>query len=172
MVGEKRSADLHDASERLARPKSEIVREAILQFHARIRRLNERERTNMLRVFDEMVPKIPVRSRAVVAREVSEPGAARRSEKADYCQIAIGLDTSVLIDRLSGPKRLAPPLREVIAPDCLRKWPSRKRCFRPEMRSLSVSAMLHLALDSIARYSRRGTGNRHRGCGNGHREGS
>lgn len=41
-------------------PKSEVVREAILEFH-RIGRLGEREPTALLRVFDDLVPKIPPR---------------------------------------------------------------------------------------------------------------
>jgi hypothetical protein len=62
---------LQDASARLALPKSEIVREAILEFHARIGRLGERERANMLRAFDELVPQIPARSAAEVDRELA-----------------------------------------------------------------------------------------------------
>jgi hypothetical protein len=50
---------LQDASARLSLPKSEIVREAILEFHDRIGRLSEREHASMLRAFDELIPKIP-----------------------------------------------------------------------------------------------------------------
>ena len=70
---------LQDASARLALPKSEIVREAILEFHAHIGRLSERERTNMLRVFDELVPRIPARPAVAVERELSELRKARRN---------------------------------------------------------------------------------------------
>ena len=52
---------LQDAADRLAKTKSEIVRDAILDFHDRLGRLTGRERTAMLRAFDELVPKIPVR---------------------------------------------------------------------------------------------------------------
>jgi hypothetical protein len=63
---------LQDASARLALPKSEIVREAILEFHDRIGRLSERERTSMLRAFDELIPKIPARPAAAVDQELSD----------------------------------------------------------------------------------------------------
>ncbi len=70
---------LQDASARLAMPKSEIVREAILEFHGRIGRLGERERSNMLRAFDELVPKIPARPAAEVDQELAEIRQARRA---------------------------------------------------------------------------------------------
>ena len=69
---------LQDAAERLAKPKSEVVREAILEFHDRIGRLSERERQRLLRAFDEFVPKIPVRSLACAERELAEVRKARR----------------------------------------------------------------------------------------------
>ena len=70
---------LQDAADRLAIPKSEIVREAIMEFHDRLGRLSERERLAMLRAFDELVPKIPSRSGAGVDRELAEVRQARRS---------------------------------------------------------------------------------------------
>ena len=70
---------LQDAAARLARPKSEIVRDAILDYHERIGRLSERERLGMLRTFDELVPKIPSRSRAAVDDELAAVRQARRS---------------------------------------------------------------------------------------------
>src|SRR3954465_10637586 len=69
---------LQDASERLAKPKSEIVREAILEFYDRIGRLSERERLGMLRAFDELVPKIPSRSAAELDHELSAVRKARK----------------------------------------------------------------------------------------------
>jgi hypothetical protein len=44
---------LQDGAERLALPKSEVVRQAITEFHDRLGRLSDRERHRMLRVFDE-----------------------------------------------------------------------------------------------------------------------
>jgi hypothetical protein len=70
---------LQDASTRLALPKSAIVREAILEFHDRIGLLSERERTKMLRVFDELIPQIPARPAAAVDRELSGLRQSRRS---------------------------------------------------------------------------------------------
>ena len=70
---------LQDAAARLARPKSEIVRDAILDYYARIGRLSERERLGLLRTFDELVPKIPPRSRAAVEDELAAVRKARRS---------------------------------------------------------------------------------------------
>ncbi len=71
-------ARLGEAAERLARPKSEIVREAILEFYDRIGMLSERERSNMLRAFDELVPKIPVRPASAVRREIADVRRARK----------------------------------------------------------------------------------------------
>ena len=70
---------LQDAATRLARPKSEVVRDAILDYYERIGRLSERERLGMLRAFDELVPRIPARSRAAVESELAEIRRARKS---------------------------------------------------------------------------------------------
>jgi len=69
---------LQDAATRLARPKSAVVREAILDYYERIGRLSERERRGMLRTFDELVPKITSRSRAAVETELAELRQARK----------------------------------------------------------------------------------------------
>ena len=70
---------LQDAAARLARPKSEIVRDAILDYYERIGRLSERERLGMLRTFDELVPKIPPRGRKAVDDELTAIRQARRT---------------------------------------------------------------------------------------------
>jgi hypothetical protein len=70
---------LEDASARLAVPKSQIVREAILKFHQQFDRMTEQERLHKLRMFDEFVPKIPRRPQAEVDREIAEIRRARRS---------------------------------------------------------------------------------------------
>ena len=72
-------ARLEDAATRLALPKSQVVREAVLEFHERIGRLSEREKLRMLRVFDEVLPRIPSRSAREVARELKAIRQARRS---------------------------------------------------------------------------------------------
>lgn len=82
---------LQDAADRLAIPKSEVVREAILEFHDRLGKLSERERSAMLRTFDEMVQRIPRRSAAAVDRELAgvrkarkDGGAGRRQAGDDH----------------------------------------------------------------------------------------
>jgi hypothetical protein len=70
---------LDEAADRLALPKSEIVREAIHEFSERIGRLSDRERLKMLRTFDEVIPRIPERSAREVARELKAIRQARRS---------------------------------------------------------------------------------------------
>ena len=70
---------LQDAAQRLAMSKSEVVREAIMEFHNRIGRLSDQERSKMLRAFDELVPRIPKRSAAEVDAELAEVRRARKS---------------------------------------------------------------------------------------------
>jgi hypothetical protein len=70
---------LQDAAERLAVAKSEIVREAIMEFHERLGRLSDKERSKMLSAFDELVPRIPERSAAAVDRELAEVRRARKA---------------------------------------------------------------------------------------------
>lgn len=70
---------LRQASERLAKPQSAVVREAIHDFSQRVGRLSERERLRLLRVFDEVVPRIPSRRAAEVRREIEEIRRARRA---------------------------------------------------------------------------------------------
>lgn len=71
---------LQDAADRLSMPKSEIVREAIMEFHDRLGKLSDRERSMMLRILDEMAPRIPKqRSAAAVDREIAEVRRARKA---------------------------------------------------------------------------------------------
>jgi hypothetical protein len=70
---------LQQAAERLAKPKSAVVREAIREYHARIGRLSEAERIRMLQLFDDIVPRVPSRPLADVERELAEIRAARRA---------------------------------------------------------------------------------------------
>lgn len=72
-------ARLQDAADRLALPKSEVVREAILEYHDRIGKLSERERVRLLRAFDEMIPRVPTRDLREVDREIRSIRQARRS---------------------------------------------------------------------------------------------
>ncbi len=69
---------LNDAAQRLSVPKSQIVREAIAEYHARIGKLSEVERQRMLADFDRLVPRIPGRPSAEVDRELKEIRSGRR----------------------------------------------------------------------------------------------
>jgi hypothetical protein len=71
-------ARLRQAAERLAKPKSEVVRDAIHDFSERIGRLSERERLRMLRALDEIASRRPSRSLADVEAELKQIQAARR----------------------------------------------------------------------------------------------
>jgi predicted DNA-binding protein len=70
---------LTDAAERLGKPKSQIVREAVADYHNRIGRLSESERQRLLKTFDTLVPLIPKRPQHQVDRELLEVRQARRS---------------------------------------------------------------------------------------------
>ena len=67
------------ASRQLSRPKSQVIREAVRDYYDRIGRLSESERVRLLRVFDEMMARIPVRPRRDAERELKEIRRARRS---------------------------------------------------------------------------------------------
>ena len=72
-------AALEQAAQRLARPRSAIVREAIREYGARAGRLSEEERRRMLRTIDAVLTRAPTRSAAAVDRELLETRQARRS---------------------------------------------------------------------------------------------
>ncbi|MGA3203055.1 MAG: ribbon-helix-helix domain-containing protein [Bryobacteraceae bacterium] len=72
-------AKLQDASRRLSKPKSEVVREAVVDYHARLGRLSEAERLRILRALDELAPLVPKRTRADIDRELREIRLARRA---------------------------------------------------------------------------------------------
>ena len=69
---------LDRAAERLDMPKSQVVREALLVYGEQLGRLDDEERTRMLAVFDDVVPRIPERSRGEVEAELCEVREARR----------------------------------------------------------------------------------------------
>ena len=78
-LDEETVARLSVTAERLARPKSQIVREAIRDYSDRTGRLSERERRRLLETFDRLVPAIPARPLKDVERELAELRRARRS---------------------------------------------------------------------------------------------
>jgi predicted transcriptional regulator len=69
---------LEDAAARLNKPKSEIVREAIHDYHQRIGRLSESEKQRMLRILDEIAKRPPTRPQQEVEAELKEIRRARR----------------------------------------------------------------------------------------------
>jgi hypothetical protein len=77
-LDEKTLGKLQDASERLSKPKSEIVREAVTDYHARIGRLSEQDRIRAMRLLSEHLARPPERSNAETDRELKELRAARR----------------------------------------------------------------------------------------------
>jgi len=69
---------LRQTADRLNAPMSRVVAEAIEDYGDRVGRLSERERTKLLRAFDELVPLIPERSLQDVKNELEEVRRARR----------------------------------------------------------------------------------------------
>jgi predicted DNA-binding protein len=78
-LDEATAARLARLAERLRRPKSQVVREAILDYSERADRLGERERLRLLRDFDELVARIPERPLAEVEAELASLRESRRS---------------------------------------------------------------------------------------------
>ena len=71
-------ARLNDAAARLSKPKSEIVREAIREYHQNIGRLSESEKRRMLALLDEFAKRPPARPQSEVDAELKEIRRARR----------------------------------------------------------------------------------------------
>lgn len=69
---------LENAAERMQKPKSEVVREAIADYHERIGKLSEAERLRLLSVMEEIMSRPPTRPQKEVDREIAEIRAARR----------------------------------------------------------------------------------------------
>jgi len=69
---------LDDAAARLAKPKSQIVREAIQDYHQRIDRLSESEKQRMLKALEEFMAKVPKRDQRETEDELKEIHRARR----------------------------------------------------------------------------------------------
>ncbi len=69
---------LRATAERLHKPQSQVVREAVAEYAARVGRLSDAERTAMLRAFDRVVPALPPRPSPAVDQEIRQVRAARR----------------------------------------------------------------------------------------------
>jgi ribbon-helix-helix CopG family protein len=63
---------------RLDMPKSAVVREAVAEYAARAGRLSEQERRRMLKVFDDVITRIPLRPAKTTDAELT---AIRRARK-------------------------------------------------------------------------------------------
>lgn len=72
-------ATLRKAAQRLGKPQSFVVREAIREYGARAGRLSEDERRRMLRSIDAVLAQPPTRRGAAVDRELRAIRRARRS---------------------------------------------------------------------------------------------
>lgn len=69
---------LKTAAERLRKPQSQVVREAVAQYADQIGRLSDSERSALLRTFDRLVPAIEGRPDRAVDAEIRGVRAARR----------------------------------------------------------------------------------------------
>lgn len=72
-------AYLDRMADRLAKPKSQVVREALRLYGEHMSRLTEEERAQMLAVFDTVTPAIPDRPREEVEEELEELRRARKA---------------------------------------------------------------------------------------------
>lgn len=69
---------LKATADRLRKPQSMVVREAIAEYAARAGRLTEAERRRMLKVVDDMMKLPPTRPQAGVEKELDELRRARK----------------------------------------------------------------------------------------------
>ncbi len=69
---------LQNAAERTKKPKSEVVREAIADYHDRIGKLSESERLRLLKVMEDIMSRPPTRPQEEVDREIAEIRELRR----------------------------------------------------------------------------------------------
>jgi predicted transcriptional regulator len=69
---------LRKIADRTKKPQSLVVREAVADYAARDEKMSDEERERFLRVFDELVPKLPTRPVEEVERELRELRKARR----------------------------------------------------------------------------------------------
>ncbi len=77
-LDETTAARLARTADRLGKPKSEVVREAIAEYAAQAGRLSESERCELLSAFDRLVPAIPAQPVEGVDAELAGIRQARR----------------------------------------------------------------------------------------------
>lgn len=78
-LDEETVARLRRSAARLAKPRSQVVREAIRDYAGRVGRLSEQERLRLLRVFDDVTAAIPARPARAVDAELRALRQARRA---------------------------------------------------------------------------------------------
>ena len=71
-------AEIKRTAERLKKPQSHVIREAVADYAARTDRLSERERRQVLSLLESLRAAKPTRSEAAVDQELAEIRAARR----------------------------------------------------------------------------------------------
>jgi len=71
-------ARLRRAATRLAKPQSQVVREAIRDYEAKSDKLSDAERERLLEILDRVVPAIRPRTAEAVEAELRESRQARR----------------------------------------------------------------------------------------------
>jgi predicted transcriptional regulator len=69
---------LRGTAARLAKPQSQVVREAVMDYAARVGRLSEAERLRQLDTFDKVIPAIPRRAARQTDKELREIRESRR----------------------------------------------------------------------------------------------
>jgi predicted transcriptional regulator len=69
---------LKETAERLGKPQSMVVREAVAEYAARAGELTESERKRMLRIVDAMIKEAPSRSASAVTAEIRDIRRARQ----------------------------------------------------------------------------------------------
>jgi metal-responsive CopG/Arc/MetJ family transcriptional regulator len=72
-------AEIKRTAERLKKPQSHVIREAVADYAARTDRLSERERRHVLSVLEHLRAAKATRSKAAVDEELAEIRVARRS---------------------------------------------------------------------------------------------
>jgi predicted transcriptional regulator len=70
---------LRRTAARLARPQSQVVREAIREYEARSAKLSDDERRRLIEALDRLVLTVPARPEREVHAEIAEVRAARRA---------------------------------------------------------------------------------------------
>jgi len=72
-------AEIKRTAERLRKPQSHVIREAVADYAERTDRLSERERRGVLSLLEKLRSAKPTRSEEAVDKELAEIRAARRS---------------------------------------------------------------------------------------------